>query len=87
MQKSSDDLPTRRASKWAKIDTIAELGQSTKTFNLDLGTQSKGLYIAFQDGGSCSIIQQGMWFIFCFVLSWFVLGEEKYNDFLGDREF
>ena len=76
MQKSSDDLPTRRASKWAKIDTIAELGQSTKTFNLDLGTQSKGLYIAFQDGGSCSIIQQGMWFIF-FVLSWFLLGEKN----------
>ena len=64
MQKSTDELPTRRASKWAKIDTIAELGQSTKTFNLDLGTMAKGLYIAFQDGGSCSIIQQGMWFIF-----------------------
>ena len=62
MQQSSDEFQARR--KWSKIDTIAELGSASKTFSLDLEAASTGLYIAFQDGGSCSIIQQGLWFEF-----------------------
>ena len=62
MQQSSDEFQSRR--KWSKIDTIAELGSASKTFSLDLEAASTGLYIAFQDGGSCSIIQQGLWFEF-----------------------
>ena len=62
MQQSSAEFQSRR--KWAKVDTIAELGSASKTFSLDLEPASTGLYIAFQDGGSCSIIQQGLWFEF-----------------------
>ena len=58
MHQSAGEVQSRR-KKWTKIDTIAETGQNSKIFKLDLNPTSTGVYIAFQDGGSCSTIQQG----------------------------
>ena len=58
MHQSAGEVQSRR-KKWTKIDTIAETGQNSKVFNLNLNPTSTGVYIAFQDGGSCSTIQQG----------------------------
>ena len=43
---------------WIKLDTIADSGVQTKKFPIELDQASNGLFLAFQDTGSCTSVSQ-----------------------------